>query len=151
METEMETTRSTWHSSRISCGRMPMLNAFCGTHTKRAPLHSSHPALAPASAPWLIQHTHSQCALWVFFFFCQHRSYPSIQASIQRAIHPSVGALEAIIISSITFLGCHDSWLRLNFDWQYRKHLKCLFPASLSLYHTLSLSSLSLPTWQSDF
>lgn len=67
-------------------------------------------------------HAFTVRSLLVFFFLSpaqeQLAIHPSIQASIQRAIHPSVGALEAIIIIiiSITFLGCHDSWLRLNFD-----------------------------------
>lgn len=94
---------------------------------------------------WLIQHAFTVRTVSDFScFFPFFSSYPSIhpsrQASKQATNVPSIrqwrrDALEAII--SITFLGCHDSWLRLNFDWQYRKHLKCLFPASVIYDYSL--------------
>lgn len=144
------TTRSTWHSSRISCGRMPMLNAFCGSRTKRLspPTSLLHPPLTHSAR---IHCAHCEWFQLLLYFFFQLSIHPSIQASKQATNVPSIrqwqrDALEAII--SITF----QSWFMASIEFWLT--ISQAFKVSVSRIRYLRLflaRSLSLPTWQSDF
>lgn len=100
-----------------------MLRLLQLSHIQLQPLLLSRPSF----------NTHP-CIDWFHFILsrrCIFYSVPlhsPIRLSVNRVTQRCSGAISITITVSSVW---HDSWLRLIFDWQYRKHLKCLFPLSV--------------------